>query len=156
MKKLFLIFVLILATIVVNAQRTPVKVSALPEPLPDFLKTNYPGYVFEKADKVLKNNNEFTYETVITNGTSRETLVFDQNGKFLKNDEVSKPILKKSNVNTTTPALNNKTNTNLDQHIPNSKNVSSEKEEEEEPVQKNEPDTLSKKKQEVFKSDLYF
>lgn len=144
MKKIFLIFAFMLLILAVNAQRTQLKVSALPDPIPNFLNTNYTGFVIEKANKVVSDTKEVTYETVITKGTTHETLIFDKNGNFLRSDTVNKPIHEKSNINAAEPSLNKKTNTTNAQPTLNVKNVGATLPEEK--VQKNPPDTLYKKK----------
>ena len=143
MKNLFLVIVLSLVVVSANAQRTPVKVSLLPEPLPKFLNTNYPGFVIEKAERIVTNNNEVSYETVITKGTTKETLVFDKNGTFLRKQASSKPIQAKSNVNTVEPGMNKNATTKQ----PAGKiNKIAQDREEEEPIQMNKPNTKNKKK----------
>jgi hypothetical protein len=143
MKKIILIVILVMTVLAVKSQRTQVQVSALPDPIPRFLNTYYPGFVTEKEYRVVTNNNEITYETVITKGTTQETLVFDQNGKFLRKDVGSKPILKNVRVNTANPSINKNINIKTKQPTVNIKNVG---ELPEERIQKNEPDTIYIKK----------
>jgi hypothetical protein len=88
----------LLFTFTVYAQRVPVKVSALPDPLPRFLNMKYPGYYIDAAYKVVSNN-KVTYETVIIKGTIRDTLVFDEKGTFLNRYQTDKTIVRKAKKN---------------------------------------------------------
>jgi hypothetical protein len=143
MKRIVVIIVLIMMTMLVNAQRTAVKVSALPEPLPKFLNTHYPGYTTEKATKVIDKNNQVTYETVITKGTARETLIFDRNGTFLKKKTEIKTSSEKSRLNPAKQDLNKTTKVQTKQSSLDTKSIRlGEQKEEERPVQKR--DTVRK------------
>lgn len=142
MKRLTTSLVLIMMALLVNAQLTVVNVSALPEPLPKFLNTHYPGFITEKACKVIDKNNQVTYETVITKGTIKETLIFDKDGNFLRKYTGSLPATGKSRANTARQGPNRKINATTKQAAPDIKRVGSEKPEEEKPVQKR--DTIRK------------
>ncbi len=83
MKKFFVIMALVMAVAVVNAQRTPVKVTDLPKGITEYVTKDFPGFIIKDATKVVSNN-VVNYETVITKGTTKETLLFDNNGKFIK------------------------------------------------------------------------
>ena len=75
--------VLVLGAMVVNAQRTQVKVSDLPKGVADSIQKEYMGYTIKESNKVVENNTT-TYEVVILKGTQEKTLMFDNQGKSLK------------------------------------------------------------------------
>jgi hypothetical protein len=82
MKKFMFVMVLVMAALVVNAQRTPVKVTDLQKSITENITKNYPGFIIKDAAKVVENS-VAKYEVAITKGTTAETLVFDKDGKFL-------------------------------------------------------------------------
>ena len=82
MKKLMIVMVLVLAAMVVNAQRTPVKVADLQKSISDYITKDYTGFIIKDAIKVVANN-AVTYEVAIIKGSTSETLVFNKDGKFL-------------------------------------------------------------------------
>jgi hypothetical protein len=82
MKKLMLVMVLVMAALVVNAQRTPVKVADLHKSVTDYITKDFNGFIIKDATKVVANN-VTTYEVAITKGSTSEKLVFDKDGKFL-------------------------------------------------------------------------
>jgi hypothetical protein len=82
MKKLMIVLVLVMAAMVVNAQRTPVKVADLQKSISEYITKDYTGFIIKDAIKVVANN-AITYEVAITKGSTSETLVFDKDGKFL-------------------------------------------------------------------------
>jgi hypothetical protein len=83
MKKLFVIMILVMAAVVVNAQRTPVKVADLQKPIVDNITKDYAGFTIKDATKVVENN-ATTYEVMVVKGTAHETLCYDKDGKFVK------------------------------------------------------------------------
>jgi hypothetical protein len=83
MKKLFLVMALVLGALVVNAQRTPVKVSDLPKGVADSIQKEYSGYTIKESARNVENN-VTTYEVVVAKGTDQKTLHFDNQGKSLK------------------------------------------------------------------------
>ncbi len=83
MKKLLFITVLFLAALVVNAQRTPVKTADLPKGITENVTKDYAGFTIKNATKVVANN-VTTYEVVIVKGSTSETLLYDNTGKFTK------------------------------------------------------------------------
>lgn len=83
MKKLLFVMVLIMGALVVNAQRTPVKVADLQKSIIDNVAKDFPGFMIKDATKVVENN-VVTYDVVIAKGTTQETLSYDSAGKFLK------------------------------------------------------------------------
>ena len=83
MKKLLFVMVLVMAALVVNAQRTPVKVMDLQKSITDNISKDYVGFTVKEATKVVVNN-ATTFEVVIAKGTTKETLLYDKDGKFMK------------------------------------------------------------------------
>jgi hypothetical protein len=82
MKKLMFVMVLVMTALVVNAQRTPVKVADLQKSITDNITKNYAGFIIKDATKVAENN-VVKFEVAITKGSTSETLIFDKDGKFL-------------------------------------------------------------------------
>jgi hypothetical protein len=84
MKKLLSVFVFLMAVVALNAQqtRTPVKVTDLNKAITDNITRDYAGYVIKNATHIM-NNGVTTYEVVISKGTTSETLLYDNTGKFL-------------------------------------------------------------------------
>jgi hypothetical protein len=83
MKKLLFIMVLVMGALVVNAQKTPVKVADLQKSITDNITKDYPGFTIKEATKVVENN-VTTFDVVVVKGTTQETLSYDNTGKFLK------------------------------------------------------------------------
>jgi hypothetical protein len=95
MKKVLVVLVLIMAVLAVNAQTTipttnkdlPVRdtvmVADLQKAITDNIAKDYVGYTIKEASKVTANS-IVTYEVVVVKGTTTETLVYDNVGKFLK------------------------------------------------------------------------
>jgi hypothetical protein len=83
MKKLFFVMVLVMGAMVVNAQKTPVKVADLQKSITDNIAKDYIGFTIKEASKVIENN-VITYDVVVVKGTTQETLCYDNTGKFLK------------------------------------------------------------------------
>jgi hypothetical protein len=82
MKKLMFVLVLAMAALVVDAQRTPIKVTDLQKSITDNITKDYAGFIIKDATKVVENN-VVRYEVAIAKGATSETLVFDKDGKFL-------------------------------------------------------------------------
>lgn len=74
--------VLVMGALIVNAQRTPVKVSDLPKGVSDSINKEYPGFTIKESSKVVENN-VTTYEVEISKGMTSKTLTFDNTGKSL-------------------------------------------------------------------------
>ena len=74
MKKLLLGILFMMGALVVNAQRTPVKVADLQKSITDNIAKDYVGFTIKDATKVVENN-VTTFEVVITKGTMQDTLV---------------------------------------------------------------------------------
>jgi hypothetical protein len=95
MKKVFIVIVLIMAVLAVNAQatktavtkeksvRTSIMVADLQKPITDNLAKDYVGYTIKEAASVTKNN-IVTYQVVIVKDTTTMTLVYDNSGVFVK------------------------------------------------------------------------
>jgi hypothetical protein len=99
MKKLLFVMVLVMGALVVNAQRTPVKIADLQKSIIDNVAKDYVGFTIKEATKVVENN-VTSFEVVVVKGTTQETLCYDNTGKFLK-----KLAVKAGNVKATpTPA----------------------------------------------------
>jgi hypothetical protein len=85
MKKLAFIMTFLMAVLVVNAQIThvPVKVADLPKAIIDNVAKNYTGFTIKEATKVTENS-VVSYNVKVNKGTTTETLVYDKDGKFLR------------------------------------------------------------------------
>ena len=105
MKKLLFVLVLVMGALVVNAQRTPVKVADLQKAITDNITKDYVGFTVKDATQVVENN-VVTFEVVITKGTTQGTLLYDKDGKFLK--KVTEKAVKKEVVQPTTPPAEKK------------------------------------------------
>jgi len=102
MKKLLFVLVLVMGALVINAQKTPVKVADLQKSITDNITKDYAGFVIKEATKVIENN-VVTYDVVITKGTTQETLCYDAAGKFLKKMGMKTGTVQKPPVKPTTP-----------------------------------------------------
>ena len=88
MKKNILLLLLLMTTIVVNSQtniviadkydRTPILINEVKAPITDFITRHYAGFIINQATRVVKNN-IITYEIIIVQGTTTDTLIYDQN-----------------------------------------------------------------------------
>jgi hypothetical protein len=95
MKKVLLVLVLIMAVLAVNAQattptvtkekpvRAAVMVADLQKTITDNIAKDYVGYTIKEASSVTANS-IVTYEVVVVKGIATETLVYDNNGVFVK------------------------------------------------------------------------
>lgn len=95
MKKVLVIFVLVMAVLAVNAQtpeatlakeipvRTTILVADLQEAITANIAEEYDGYTVKEATKVVEKD-VVTYEVVVVKDETTETLVYDNDGKFLK------------------------------------------------------------------------
>jgi hypothetical protein len=89
MKKLLLVMAIVMGALVVNAQRTPVKVSDLPKGVADSIQKEYSGYTIKESSKNIENN-VTTYEVIVSKGTEQKTLRFDNQGKSLSKGSMDK------------------------------------------------------------------
>jgi hypothetical protein len=106
MKKVLFVVVIFMAALIVNAQqdtcktttkakattstvtpekaiRTAVKVSDLQKSITDNVAKDYVGFTIKEATSVSLDS-VITYEVVVVNGTTSETLVFDKDGNFVQ------------------------------------------------------------------------
>jgi hypothetical protein len=91
MKKLFLLFVIALGVMAVNAQtRTAVKVADLPKAITDNIATAHKGCVAQEAFKV-DTKGVMSYEVAVKDAKSEKILVYDKDGKFLKAEPKKAP-----------------------------------------------------------------
>jgi hypothetical protein len=103
MKKLIFVMVLFMGALVVNAQRTPVKVADLQKSITDNITKDYAGFTIKEAAKVVENN-VVTFDVVVVKGTTQQTLCYDSNGKFLKKMEAKAGTTKPGPKPTAKPA----------------------------------------------------
>jgi hypothetical protein len=88
MKKILLLLLLLMTAHTVNSQtniviadkfdRTPILIAELKAPITDFISRHYAGFIINQATRVFKNN-IITYEIIIVQGTTTDTLIYDQN-----------------------------------------------------------------------------
>ena len=95
MKKVLIVILLFMTVLAVNAQatkttdtkekgvRTPVMVADLQQPITDNIAKDYVGYTIKEAESVTKNN-VVTYHVVVVKDAATMTLVYDNNGVFVK------------------------------------------------------------------------
>jgi len=95
MKKVIVVLVLVMAVLAVNAQvpvttttkevpvRTTILVADLQKAITDNIETDYVGYTIKEATKVVKKD-IVKYEVVVVKDDMTETLVYDNEGKFIK------------------------------------------------------------------------
>src|SRR5664279_1684035 len=106
MKKLLFIMVLVMSALVVNAQKTPVKVADLQKSITDNITKDYSGFTIKEATKVVENN-VTTFDVVVVKGTTQETLCYDNTGKFLKKMGTKVGTAKPAPKNATKPTTKN-------------------------------------------------
>jgi len=86
MKKILLVAIFGLAVLFVNAQtKTEVKVADLNKAITENVAKDHVGFTIEKAFK-MENNSVVTYEVKIVKGTEESTLLYDNDGKFIKKE----------------------------------------------------------------------
>lgn len=95
MKKVLFVLVLMMSVVAVNAQaaktsvttakptKTTIKVADLPKTITDNIAKDYAGFTIKEAESVTANN-VVTTQVVVTKGAMTETLVYDNNGMFVK------------------------------------------------------------------------
>jgi hypothetical protein len=106
MKKLLFVMVLMMGALIVNAQKTPVKVSDLQKSITDNIAKDYAGFTIKEATKVVENN-VVTFDVVVAKGTTQETLCYDNTGKFLKKMEAKVGTAKPAPKPAPKPAVKN-------------------------------------------------
>ena len=97
--------VLVMGALVVNAQRTPVKIADLNKAIIENVTKDYAGFTIKDATKVVENN-VTTFDVVIAKGTTQETLCYDNAGKFLKKLEAKAGAVKPAVKPATPPKKN--------------------------------------------------
>jgi hypothetical protein len=93
MKKTLLLLFLLMTSLVVNSQtnivivdkydRTPIIISNLKAPITDFINRHYTGFIINQATRVVKNN-VITYEIIIVQGTTTDTLIYDRGYNIIR------------------------------------------------------------------------
>ena len=88
MKKILFILVILVAAIKTNGQttvlikdkfdRTPIEIADLQNHITTDITRDHPGFIINQATRVVKSN-VITYEVVIVQGTTTDTLFYDQN-----------------------------------------------------------------------------
>jgi hypothetical protein len=108
MKKTLLLLLLLMTTLVANSQtniviadkydRAPILIADLKAPITDFITRHYAGFIIKQATRVVKNN-IITYEIIIVQGTTTDTLIYDQNynlaRELVHNDSIKSAQSKK-------------------------------------------------------------
>jgi hypothetical protein len=107
MKKTLLLFLLLVTALAANSQtslviadkydRTPIQIAELKATITDYITRHHAGFIINQATRVVKNN-VITYEIIIVQGTTTDTLIYDQNynlaREIVQNDSI-KPAKKK-------------------------------------------------------------
>ncbi len=79
--------------------RTPIPFAELKVPITDFISKHYVGFIINQATRVVKNN-VITYEIIIVQGTTTDTLIYDQNyniaREIVQNDSIQTTKRKKN------------------------------------------------------------
>jgi hypothetical protein len=93
MKKTLLLLFLLMTALVVNSQtniiiadkydRSPILIAELKAPITDFITRHYAGFIINQATRVFKNN-VITYEIIIVQGTTTDTLIYDRNYNIVR------------------------------------------------------------------------
>src|ERR1035437_1775156 len=93
MKKTLLFLLLLTTALVVNSQtsivlpdqhdRTPINIDNLKEPITDFIIKHYAGFIIKQATRIVKNN-IITYEIILVQWTTTDTLIYDQNYNLVR------------------------------------------------------------------------
>jgi len=114
MKKVVFILAFVLSAAIINAQtKTSVQTSDLQKSITEYIAKTHPGFNVKEANKV-ETKGVATYEVVIAKGTVEHTLIFNKDGKFVKQQAVKsgsvKPTAVKSKT-TTKPAATTTTET---------------------------------------------
>jgi hypothetical protein len=106
MKKSLLILLLSVSALVGKSQtnivikdkwdRTPIQIAELKKPITELIIKDYAGFIINQATRVVIHN-IITYEIIIVQGTTTDTLIFDQNYSFVRaiaHDDTSKTVKK--------------------------------------------------------------
>jgi hypothetical protein len=78
-----------------KSDRTPILIAELKAPIPDLIARHYTGFIINQATRVVKNN-IITYEIIIVQWPTTDTLIFDQNYNLVreiiqKDDSIKTP-----------------------------------------------------------------
>ncbi len=79
--------VMMMVVVALNAQRTPVKVTDLNKAITENIASRYAGFTIKDATQIV-NKGITTFEVVIAKGSTSETLLYDKDGKFLKEENM--------------------------------------------------------------------
>jgi hypothetical protein len=107
MKRTLSLLLLLMTVLEVNSQtkiveidksdRTPIQISDLKAHITTQIAKDYAGFIINQATRIVTKN-IITYEIIIVQGTTTDTLIYDQNYLFVRkiprNDSI-KPIQKK-------------------------------------------------------------
>ena len=84
---------LLMTALAVNAQtnfvikdqydRTPVNIDNIKTPITDYIIRHYPGFIINQATRIVKNN-VITYEIIIVQGITTDTLIYDRNYNIVR------------------------------------------------------------------------
>ena len=84
-----------------KSDRTPIRIAELKTPITELIIKDYAGFIINQATRIVIKN-IITYEIIIVQGTTTDTLIFDENFNFVRkipqNDSI-KPVLKKKQQN---------------------------------------------------------
>jgi hypothetical protein len=107
MKKTLTFLLLLMSALTINSQnivvmdksdRTPIPTAELKAPITDLITRHYAGFIINQATRVVKNN-IITYEIIIVQGTTTDTLIYDQNynivREIVQKDDSIKPTQRK-------------------------------------------------------------
>jgi len=61
------------------------KISELPKGIEEFVAKNFKGFKITEAAKIVDSKGIIAYETEVTKGNTRKDMMFDKDGKLLKN-----------------------------------------------------------------------
>lgn len=85
MKKVFLFSLICLFSSLIYAQTgQEIKPSELPKATTEYIAKGFPGCQISKAAKVDDPKKEFTYVTVVSDGSHKYVLCFNDKGNFVK------------------------------------------------------------------------
>ena len=87
MKKTFTFLLLLMSALAINSQnivvmdksdRTPIPAAEIKAPITDLINRHYAGFIIKQATRIVKNN-IITYEIILVQWTTTDTLIYDQN-----------------------------------------------------------------------------
>ena len=106
MKRTLFLILLLMAVFVAKSQtnivvmdksdRTPIQIAELKTPITELIIKDYAGFIINQATRIVTKN-VITYEIIIVQGTTTDTLIYDQNYSLIRaivqNDSI-KPVKK--------------------------------------------------------------